>query len=101
MERKLNDFIDFILIGEIKLILAEKHTLFALMRIVISVILISLFIMGFLIVNLCHYDAQKVPYFLIPFSILNFVFLLFGFYLIIKFLIQIRHYDEMIKNTVQ
>lgn len=95
---KVDNSKDSILIGEIQLILAEKRTSFALMRTGIAVLAIPLSIISFLIITSRYYDVQRVLYLLIPLAILSFVFLLFGSYLILKSIIQIRHYDEMIKK---
>jgi uncharacterized membrane protein YidH (DUF202 family) len=89
---------DSIAINEVQLILAEKRTSLAVMRTGIAVMALPLSVMSVLIATSKYYDVSHVLHFFIPLVILNFVLIVFGGYLIIHAIIQMRHYDRFIKK---
>lgn len=94
-----------IVINEAQLLLAEKRTSLALMRTGIAVLALPLSVMSLLIATSKYYDVLHVLHFLIPLGVLNFALIVFGFYLIIRSIIRMRHYDHLIheiklKHTV-
>ena len=93
--------IDSIAINEVQLILAEKRTSLAVMRTGIAVIALPLSVMSVLIATSKYYDASNVLNFLVPVIALNIVLIVFGSYLIIHSIIQMRHYDRFIKSIKQ
>jgi uncharacterized membrane protein YidH (DUF202 family) len=92
------DKIDSIAINEAQLILAEKRTSLAVMRTGIAVIALPLSVMSVLIATSKYYDVSHVLNFLVPLLALNIILIIFGAYLIIRSIIQMRHYDRFIKR---
>ena len=92
---------DPIAINEVQLILAEKRTSLAVMRTGIAVIALPLSVMSVLIATSKYYDVSRVLNFLVPLTVLNLVLIVFGAYLIIHSIIQMRHYDRFIKKIKQ
>lgn len=87
-----------IAINEVQMILAEKRTSLAVMRTGIAILALPLSVTSLLIATSKYYDVLNVLHFLIPLGILNFALILFGVYLIVRSLIQMRHYDRHIKD---
>ena len=52
--------------------------------------------MSLLIATSKYYDGLHVLHFLVPLSVLSFALIVFGAYLIIRSLIQMRHYERFI-----
>jgi len=93
--------IDSIAINEVQLILAEKRTSLAVMRTGIAVMALPLSVMSVLIATSKYYDVSDVMHFLVPLVVLNLVLIVFGAYLIIHAIIQMKHYDRFIKKIKQ
>lgn len=89
---------DAIAINEAQLVLAEKRTSLAVMRTGIAVMALPLSVMSFLIVTSKYYDVIHVLNFLIPLGLLNIVLVILGGYLIIRSIIRMRHYDQLIRE---
>lgn len=87
---------DAIAINEVQLVLAEKRTSLAVMRTGIAVLVLPLSVMSFLIATSKYYEAIRILHFLIPLGVLSFALIVFGFYLIIRSLVRMRHYDRLI-----
>ena len=90
--------IDSIAINEVQLILAEKRTSLAVMRTGIAVLALPLSVMSVLIATSKYYNVLHVLHFLIPLSVLNIVLIVFGTVLIIRSIIQMRHFDRFIND---
>ena len=95
METDANDN-SSILIGEVQLILAEKRTSLSTMRLGIAVLALPLTVLSFLIVTSKHYNLLHVMYLMIPLTLLVLVLAIFGFYLVIKSIRHMHHYDKII-----
>jgi len=93
--------IDSIVINEVQLILAEKRTSLAVMRTGIAVIALPLSIMSVLIATSRYYEVSQVLKLLVPLAAINLVLIVFGAYLIVHSIIQMRHYDRFIKKIKQ
>ena len=89
---------DSFIIGEVQLILAEKRTSMAAMRTGIAVFALPLSVLGFLIATSRQYDIVHVLSLMIPLGIILTTLVMLGSYLIIRSLINIHHYDRMIKR---
>jgi uncharacterized membrane protein YidH (DUF202 family) len=85
-----------IVINEAQLLLAEKRTSLAVMRTGIAVLALPLSVMSVLIATSKYYDVIHVLHILIPLGILNLALVVFGSYLIIRAIIRMRHYDQLI-----
>ena len=90
--------IDATIINEVQLILAEKRTSLAVLRTGIAVLALPLSVMSVLIATSKYYDVLKVLHFLIPLGVVNLVMIVFGIHLIIRSIIQMRHYDHLIRE---
>ena len=88
--------ISSIAINEAQLVLAEKRTSLAVLRTGIAVLVLPLSVMSFLIATSKYYEAVRILHFLIPLGVLNVALIVFGFYLIIRSIIRMRHYDRLI-----
>jgi len=89
---------DTIIINEVQLILAEKRTALSVMRTGIAVMALPLSVMSVLIATSKYYDALQVLHFLIPLLLLNLVLIVFGAYLIIRSIFQMKRYDRNIRE---
>ena len=87
---------DATIINEAQLILAEKRTSMAAMRTGIAVIALPLSVLSLLIATSRHYDILHVLPLIIPLGIMLAALIMLGFFLIIKALQNIHHYDRMI-----
>jgi uncharacterized membrane protein YidH (DUF202 family) len=88
--------IDSIAINEVQLILAEKRTSLAVMRTGIAILALPLSVMSVLIATSKYYNVLHVLHFFIPLAIINFALICLGFYLIIRSITRMRHYDRFI-----
>jgi hypothetical protein len=89
---------DPIIINEAQLILAEKRTSLAAMRTGIAVFALPLSVLSLLIVTSKYYDVVHVIHFIVPLVLLNLGLVALGSYLVIRAVIHIRHYDQLIKT---
>ena len=87
---------DAIIINEVQLVLAEKRTSLAVMRTGIAVLVLPLSVMGLLIATSKYYDVLRVLHFLVPLVALCAVLIVFGAYLILRSIIRMRHYDQLV-----
>lgn len=87
---------DAIIINEVQLVLAEKRTSLAVMRTGIAVLALPLSVMGLLIATSKYYDVLRVLHFLVPLAALCAVLIVFGAYLILRSIIRMRHYDQLV-----
>lgn len=92
-----NTVFDPIVINEVQLLLAEKRTSLAALRTGIAVLALPLSVISVLIATSKYYDVFNVLHLLIPLGILNVLLLFIGFYLIIRSIIRLRHYDGLIQ----
>ena len=97
MNNKKKEF-NSIAINEVQLVLAEKRTSLAVMRTGIAVLALPLSVMSVLIATSKYYDIIHVLHFFIPLGILNFALIVFGAYLIIRSIIRMRHYEQLINE---
>lgn len=96
-KNQANDF-DAIVISEVQLILSEKRTSLAFMRTGIAVFALPLSVLSVLIATSRYYDVRQVLHLIVPLLILCVILILLGFYLIIRAIIKIRHYDRIINE---
>jgi len=87
---------DAIAISEAQLVLAEKRTALATLRVGIAVIALPMTIVSFLIATSKHYEAFHVLHFLVPLVALNIILLVFGTVLIVRAIVQMRRCDHLI-----
>jgi uncharacterized membrane protein YidH (DUF202 family) len=85
-----------IAVNEVQLVLAEKRTSLAVMRTGIAVLALPLSVMSVLIATSKYYDAIHVLHLLIPLGLLNLALIVFGFYLVLRSIIRMRRYDQLI-----
>jgi len=90
--------IDNIVISEAQLILSEKRTALSFMRTGIAVFALPLSVLSVLIATSKFYNFSNVLHLIIPLFILCVILILLGFYLIIRAIIKIRHYDRIIND---
>jgi uncharacterized membrane protein YidH (DUF202 family) len=87
-----------IIINEVQLILAEKRTSLASLRVGIAVFAIPLSIMGVLVATSRYYEIPDVlPLFIIV-MVINALLLALGAYLVIRAIIKLRREDRMINE---
>ena len=91
-----NDKTDSIIINEVQLVLAEKRTSLAVMRTGIAVLALPLSVMSVLVATSKYYDVFHVLHFLVPLGALCAALIAFGAYLIIRSLIRMHNYDQLI-----
>lgn len=89
---------DTIAINEAQLVLAEKRTSLAVMRTGIAIMALPLSIISVLIATSKYYDVFKVLHFLVPLIVINVLLLILGGYLIIRSILRMRHYDQLIQD---
>lgn len=87
---------DSIAMNEVQLLLAEKRTALAVMRTEIAMLALPLSVLSVLVATSKYYEVFQVLYFLVPLGVLKFVLVVFGGYLIIRSIIQMRRYDQLI-----
>ena len=84
------------IINEIQLILAEKRTSLAAMRTGIAVFALPLSVLSVLVATSKYYDFIQVLHMIIPLLIMCACLVVLGTYLIIRSMIKIHHYDNII-----
>jgi uncharacterized membrane protein YidH (DUF202 family) len=93
--------IDTIVLNEVQLVLAEKRTSLAVMRTGIAVLVLPLSVLSVLIATSRYYDFIHVLHLLVPLLILNSLLVIFGAYLVLRSIIRMRHYDQLILKIKQ
>ena len=96
-----NAQIDTIVLNEVQLVLAEKRTSLAVMRTGIAVLVLPLSVLSVLIATSRYYDFIHVLHLMVPLLILNSVLAIFGIYLILRSIIRMHHYDQLILKIKQ
>lgn len=86
------------LVGEIQIILAEKRTSLAFMRTGIAVFVLPLSVLSALIATSKYYDAASVRHWLVPLLLLCAALVVLGFYLIIRAVRRVHHFDMLIRK---
>ena len=87
---------DALAINEVQLILAEKRTSLAVMRTGIAVLALPVSVMGLLIATSKYYDVFHVMHLLVPLGALNAALTILGAYLIVRSILRMRRYDQLI-----
>jgi len=85
-----------VIINEVQLVLAEKRTSQAAIRIGIAVLALPLSMMSILIATSRYYDIVHVLTLFVPLAVLCFALSLLGLYVIIRAIIRLRHHDHHI-----
>jgi uncharacterized membrane protein YidH (DUF202 family) len=93
--------IDTIAINEVQLVLAEKRTSLAVMRTGIAVLVLPLSVLSVLIATSRYYDFIHVLHLMVPLLILSSLLAIFGFYLVVRSIIRMHHYDQLISVIKQ
>jgi len=88
--------IDSIAINEAQLLLAEKRTSLSVMRTGIAMLALPLTVLSVLVATSKYYEVLHILHFLVPLVVLNLALIVFGAYLIIRSIIQMRRYDLLI-----
>lgn len=88
---------DILVINQLQLVLAEKRTVLALLRIGIATLVLPLSIISFLIATSKYYEIKHVWLMLSVVGFINIVLLTISFYLIAHSIRRMRDYDKMIK----
>jgi uncharacterized membrane protein YidH (DUF202 family) len=88
--------IDTIVINEVQLVLAEKRTSLAVMRTGIAVLILPLSALSVLIATSRYYDFIHVLHLMVPLLILSSLLVIFGVYLVLRSIIRMHHYDQVI-----
>ena len=97
--KMINDAVqqdDAIAINEVQLVLAEKRTSLSVMRTGIAVLALPMSVMSLLIATSKHYDAFHVMHLLVPLGALNLALIILGAYLIVRPILRMRRYDQLI-----
>ena len=92
---------DSIAINEVQLVLAEKRTSLAVMRTGIAVLILPLSVLSVLIATSKHYDFIHVLHLIVPLLILSSLLAIFGIYLILRSIIRMYRYDQIILRIKQ
>jgi hypothetical protein len=93
-----NAGMDTTVLGEIQVILAEKRTALASLRVGIAVFALPLSVLSALIATSRYYDVLRVLHFLLPLLVLCLGLVVLGCYLVIHSISRIRHFDRLIKQ---
>jgi uncharacterized membrane protein YidH (DUF202 family) len=93
-----SDELNATLINEVQLLLAEKRTSLSVLRTGIAVLALPLSIMSVLIATSRYYDVLHVLHFLVPLVVINLVMVVFSAYLVVRSILQMRHYDQLIRK---
>ncbi len=96
--RQTRDQQNAIIINEAQLLLAEKRTSLAAMRTGIAVFALPLSVLSLLIATSKHYDIIQVRPLLIPLVFINGCLIVLGGYLIVRAIIRIHRYDQLIHH---
>ena len=92
------DELDPLALNQVQLLLAEKRTSLAVLRTGLAVLVLPMSVMSLLVATSKYYDVFDVLHIFIPLGLLNVVLIFFGFYLIVRAIISMRHYDRLIKE---
>jgi len=98
MKEKTKIVSDAIIINEVQLLLAEKRTSLSSVRTGIAVSALPLTVLSFLLVTSKYYEIQHVISLFVPVTVISTVLAILGTYLIVRAMIKIHHYDQMIKK---
>lgn len=93
--------IDTIVINEVQLVLAEKRTSLAVLRTGIAVLVLPLSVLSVLIATSRYYDFIHVLHLMVPLLILSSLLVIFGVYLVLRSIIRMHHYDQLILKIKQ
>jgi uncharacterized membrane protein YidH (DUF202 family) len=93
--------IDTIVINEVQLVLAEKRTSLAVLRTGIAVLVLPLSVLSVLIATSRYYDFLHVLHLMVPLLILSSLLVVFGVYLVLRSIIRMHHYDQLILKIKQ
>jgi uncharacterized membrane protein YidH (DUF202 family) len=96
-----NSQIDTIVINEVQLVLAEKRTSLAVLRTGIAVLVLPLSVLSVLIATSRYYDFLHVLHLMVPLLILSSLLVVFGVYLVLRSIIRMHHYDQLILKIKQ
>jgi len=98
MKEKTKSVPDAIIINEVQLILAEKRTSLASLRTGIAVSALPLTVLSFLIATSKYYEVQHAITLFVPVVVISSALAILGTYLILRAIIRIHRYDQMIKK---
>lgn len=87
-----------LVVSEVQLLLAEKRTSLAALRIGIAVVALPLSILSILTATSRYYDVLHVLHFIIPLLLLNAALVVLASYLIIRSVMRMRHQDRQIQE---
>lgn len=87
-----------VIINEVQLLLAEKRTSLATMRTGIAVFALPLSVVSVLIATSKYYVISHVLNLLLPLLFICAALVVLGSYLIIRAIVRIHRYDQMIRN---
>ena len=90
-----------ILATEVQLVLAEKRTALSTIRTGIAVTALPLSIVGLLIATSKWYDAGTAAHLLVPLMAACLLLFGVGFYLMVRAMIRLRHYDDILRRLRQ
>ena len=93
--------IDTIVINEVQLVLAEKRTSLAVLRTGIAVLVLPLSVLSVLIATSRYYDFIHVLHLMVPLLILSSLLMIFGVYHVVRSIIRMHHYDQLILKIKQ
>jgi uncharacterized membrane protein YidH (DUF202 family) len=96
LQGSLDHNLDYIIINEIQLLLAEKRTSLATLRTGIAVFVLPLSVLSVLIATSKYYDIIHVMHLLLPLLGMCASLIALGAYLIIHAIIRIRNQDRHI-----
>jgi len=94
----IEESVESIAINEAQLVLSEKRTSLSEMRTGIAVLALPLSVLSLLVATSRYYDVLQVLHFLIPLAGLMAVLLVFGVYLIVRSILRMHHYDQLIRE---
>ena len=90
--------LDNVILNEIQLLMAEKRTSLSVMRTGFAVFALPLSVLTFLIATSNYYTFSRVANLLLPVLVLCAFLTVLGFYLVIRAIIKIRHFDRVING---
>ena len=95
---RANEELTNTLLGEIQIIPAEKRTSLSFLRTGIAVFVLQLSVLSALIATSRYYDFAGDKPLIIPLLVLCAILVLLGFYLVVRAVIRILHYDLVIRK---
>jgi Na+/melibiose symporter-like transporter len=98
MKEKTKIVSDAFIINEVQLILAEKRTSLSSVRTGIAVSALPLTVLSFLLVTSKYYEIQHAISLFVTVIVISSALAILGTYLIVRAMIKIHHYDQMIKK---